>query len=285
MLAESTDVQSSGARPLNSRGPETRCKPRLGIGTLREGDRATTPPFHAFSALDSVTPYGSRSRISHVVHKSTGTLPRVTARRETKRRHDAKIAARPTTRRPVACLAKRDDAAGRRRRRRPGTQRPEAEAVNWTSMTSWLDGMFLSRGVGRELGLWWCFTAKGKILMEDDEILLGDASWEMQVHHLSNPVCKTRHTTHLTFPGDVDPRDLGRTIEKEQVTFSTEITHTQPTLGVTVVVEAVSIGTTLSLQEGVHQTDRPHFAMPRHTHVLTPSANTHQQNHHHCCSI
>jgi len=48
----------------------------------------------------------------------------------------------------------------------------------------------------------------------------------MQVHHLSNPVCKTRHP-HLTFPGDIDTRDLERkeptqycTVEKEQVTFS-----------------------------------------------------------------
>lgn len=35
VLPESTDAQSSGALFLNSRGPETRCKPRLGIGTLR----------------------------------------------------------------------------------------------------------------------------------------------------------------------------------------------------------------------------------------------------------
>lgn len=35
VLPESTDAQSSGALPLSSRGPETRCKPRLGIGTLR----------------------------------------------------------------------------------------------------------------------------------------------------------------------------------------------------------------------------------------------------------
>lgn len=146
-MPESTDAQSSGALYLNSRGPETRCKPRLGIGTLRGMRGRPHPLFTRFSALHSVTPYGSRSRISHVVHKSTGTLPRVTARRETKRRHDAKIAARPTTRRPVACLAKREDAAGRRRRRRlGGIQRPETEAVNWTtSMTSWM-ACFFSRG-------------------------------------------------------------------------------------------------------------------------------------------
>lgn len=66
--------------------------------------------------------------------------------------------------------------------------------MNWTSMTSWLDGMFLSRGVGRELGLWWCFTAKGKILMEEDEILLGDASASSIKPRLQNPA---HHTPHL----------------------------------------------------------------------------------------